>query len=290
MSCLATLDSLTSASTIDSRRRARHSLVCLVCVVFVVGCRPPTPTQESTGDGWQLVWSDEFDYDGLPDSSKWSYAVGDHGWGNDELQFYTDGRLENASVADGSLRITAVREEFSGRQFTSARLRTHGKGDWQYGRIEVRAKLPEAVGTWPAIWMMPSGWEFSDGGWPRIGEIDIMEHVGFDPGVIHASVHTEKYYWRIGTQRTDTIRVDDPFGEFHVYALEWTANELRAYVDGEEFFKFENEGLGPPTWPFDKPFSLILNIAVGGAWGGQQGVDDNAFPQIMEVDYVRVFQ
>ena len=241
---------------------------------------------------WQLVWSDEFEYTGLPDPAKWGYDVGGHGWGNKELQFYTKERKENARVKNGHLIIEARREEWEGRQYTSARLISKGKGDWTYGRIEVSAKLPSGSGTWPAIWMLPTGWKY--GRWPSSGEIDIMEHVGFDPDIVHASVHTKSYNHNINTHKTAKTRVPNARSGFNVYAIEWDAQEIRAYINQQHYFTFKNERLTNPAadfkeWPFDKPFHLLLNIAVGGTWGGQQGVDDRVWPQRMEVDYVRVY-
>jgi beta-glucanase (GH16 family) len=242
---------------------------------------------------WQLVWSDEFDYNGLPDPAKWAYDAGGHGWGNKELQFYTKQRKENARVEKGRLIIEARREDWEGRHYTSARLVTKNKGDWTYGRIEVNAKLPSGRGTWPAIWMLPTGWEY--GTWPNSGEIDIMEHVGFDSDVVHASVHTKAYNHSINTHKTAKIKVPDARSGFNVYAIEWDANEIRAYVNKKHYFTFKNERLTNSAadykqWPFDKPFHLLLNIAVGGNWGGAQGVDDSIWPQQMEVDYVRVYR
>jgi beta-glucanase (GH16 family) len=242
---------------------------------------------------WQLVWSDEFDYTGLPDPAKWGYDAGGNGWGNKELQFYTKQRKENARVEHGRLIIEARREEWENRHYTSARLVTKNKGDWTYGRVEVSAKLPSGRGTWPAIWMLPTGWEY--GNWPASGEIDIMEHVGFDPDVVHASVHTKSYNHSINTHKTSKIGVPNARNGFNVYAIEWDANEIRAYVNKQHYFTFKNERLTNPAadfkqWPFDKPFHLLLNIAVGGNWGGAQGVDDAIWPQQMEIDYVRIYQ
>ena len=252
-------------------------------------------TQPAThhADQWQLVWSDEFDYTGLPDSAKWSYDVGGHGWGNKELQYYTERRKENARVENGSLIIEARRDNWEGHEYTSARLVSKGKGDWTYGRIEVRAKVPSGRGTWPAIWMLPTGKDY--GGWPNSGEIDIMEHVGFDPDVIHASVHTQAYHHLISTQKSANVKVRTARSEFNVYSVEWTPQEIRAYVNKQHYFTFKNERLTNPAadhrqWPFDKPFHLLLNIAVGGTWGGAKGVDPKIWPQRMEIDYVRVYQ
>ena len=241
-------------------------------------------------NSYQLIWSDEFDYTGLPDSTKWKYDTegNEAGWGNDEAQFYTEAEEENARVENGILHITALRKDHGGKVYTSARLVS--EADWKYGKIEVNAKLPEAVGTWPAIWMMPGNWSFNDGNWPDIGEIDIMEHVGHDKGTVHASMHSKDYQWQIGTQKTATILVPDVTETFHSYILEWTPDVMKAFVDDSLYFKYVNEGLGQSKWPYDKPYYLILNVAVGGAWGSIKGIDKDAFPQTMEVDYVRVYQ
>ena len=242
---------------------------------------------------WRLVWSDEFDRPGLPDTTKWTYDVGGSGWGNRELQFYTDSRRENARVENGRLVIEARREDWQGKGYTSARVTS--RQAWTCGRIEARAKLPRGRGTWPAIWMLPLKGVYAKGGWPDNGEIDIMEHVGFDPGVIHGSVHTRAYNHVDRTQRTARTTVADAQDAFHVYAVEWTTEEIRAFVDDRRYFSFANERLANPQadwrqWPFDRDFRILLNLAVGGNWGGQQGVDESIWPQRLEIDYVRVFQ
>lgn len=251
------------------------------------GVKPGTGT--GTGD-YELVWSDEFNYSGLPDSKKWSYDTGENasGWGNNEAQHYTADRLKNAEVKNGFLNITAVKEDFEGKKYTSARLITKGKGDWLYGKIEVRAKLPDGRGMWPAIWMLPTDWIY--GGWPASGEIDIMENVGYDPYVIVGSAHTESYNHVKGTHKNGTIKIADCYTEFHNYIVEWEAKEYRVYVDDKLYFTFKNENTGYKAWPFDKRFHLLLNVAVGGNWGGAQGIDDSIFPRTMTVDYVRVYQ
>jgi beta-glucanase (GH16 family) len=237
-----------------------------------------------------LVWSDEFDYSGLPDSNKWSYDTSGNsgGWGNNEAQFYTKARLANAEVKNGYLFINALKEDYKGFKYTSARLITRLKGDWLYGRFEIKAKLPSGRGMWPAIWMLPTDGVY--GGWPSGGEIDIMENVGYDPFWIVASAHTYSYNHKQGTQKNNKISVTDCYDAFHVYALEWDANEFRAYVDSTLYFTFKNEGTGYMVWPFDKRFHILLNVAVGGNWGGAQGIDDKIFPRSMIVDYVRVFR
>ena len=236
---------------------------------------------------WKLVWHDEFNYKGLPDSIKWSYEAGGEGWGNHEKQYYTARRKENARVENGRLIIEARKEKWKENDYTSARLVTKNKGDWQYGKIEVRAKLPKGRGTWPAIWMLGSTTPLQ---WPDDGEIDIMEHVGFHQGFIHGSIHCKKYYHVIGTQKTDTIRVKDCSEKFHVYSVEWNADSIKIAVDRNIYFRFANEHSGYAAWPFDNKMFLLLNIAVGGDWGGQKGIDEKIWPQRMEIDYVRVYQ
>ncbi len=235
----------------------------------------------------QLVWADEFNYTGLPDSSKWNYDLGGDGWGNHELQYYTGKRAENARVENGNLVIEARKEKWQNNDYTSARLMSKGKADWQYGKVEVRARLPRGTGTWPAIWMLGSTTPLK---WPDDGEIDIMEHVGYHHGYIHGSVHCKKYYHSIGTQKTDTIAVNDCSEKFHVYSLDWSADSISVAVDGKTFFRFANEHSGYEAWPFNNKMYLLLNLAVGGDWGGAKGIAQDIWPQKMEVDYVRVFQ
>jgi len=235
---------------------------------------------------WKLVWKDEFDYAGLPDSSKWNYDMGGHGWGNHELEYYTDKRKENARVENGKLIIEARKEDYEGMKYTSARLVTKGKGDWQYGKIEVKAKLPKGLGTWPAIWMLASNEPMK---WPDDGEIDIMEHVGYHHGFIHGTVHCKKYNHVIGTQKSNIIEVPDCSEKYHVYGLEWSADSIKISIDNKVYFRFANEH-SYDAWPFDNKMHLLLNIAVGGDWGGQKGVDEKIWPQRMEIDYVRVYQ
>jgi beta-glucanase (GH16 family) len=243
-----------------------------------------------TKKNYNLVWNDEFNYTGLPDSLKWSYdTIGNAwGWGNNELQYYTQNRKENAWVSNGTLKIIAKKEKFDGFDYTSSRLVTKGKGDWLYGRFEICAKLPEGRGLWPAIWMLSTDWQY--GGWPASGEIDIMENVGYDPFNVVASIHTETYNHVINTQRNHTIAVKDNRNVFHTYALEWDEKRIDAFVDDSLYFTYKKETNDYKVWPFDKRFHLLLNLAVGGNWGGKMGVNDSVFPVAMEVDYVRVFQ
>ncbi len=239
-----------------------------------------------SGKTWQLSWNDEFDYEGLPDGSKWNYEVGRIR--NNEAQYYTRAREKNARVENGHLVIESHFEAFEGADFTSASVTTSGKAAWTYGRIEVRAQLPGGRGMWPAIWML--GTNIREVGWPTCGEIDIMEFVGFDPNRIHANIHTKAFNHSIGTGKGASRRVDDPADAFHVYAVEWTENRLDFYIDEVRYFSYEKqEGYGNDEWPFDKPHYLILNAAIGGSWGGQQGIDVNIFPTQYLIDYVRVY-
>lgn len=248
---------------------------------------PEPPEEKSYTFETTPIWADEFDYEGLPDPAKWGYDIGGHGWGNNELQYYTND-IKNAGVADGILTITAIKENKEGKEYTSARLVTKNKGDFLYGRFEIKAKLPTGKGTWPAIWMLPTDWEY--GGWPKSGEIDIMEHVGYDQNRVHITVHTEAYNHSIGTQVGKSRIVSTASTEFHLYRVDWTPKEIKGYIDDVLLFTFPNERKGSATWPFDKRFHLLLNIAVGGNWGGAQGVDPEVFPASMEVDYVRVYK
>jgi beta-glucanase (GH16 family) len=250
---------------------------------------------------WKLVWSDEFDQAGAPDPSRWTYEEGFIR--NHELQFYTR-RAENARVEDGMLVIEARREKFPNPRFqsadardwkksrehaeyTSASVTTRGIADWRYGRVEVRAKLPGGRGMWPAIWMLGSNRSL---GWPACGEIDIMEYVGYEPETIHGTVHTAKYNHVKGTHKGDTIQIAGPDKQFHIYAIEWDKDKIAFFVDGRQYFTFENEQTGNDAWPFDQPHYLILNTAVGGSWGGKKGIDETIFPTRFEIDYVRVYQ
>lgn len=231
-----------------------------------------------------LVWSDDFELPGTPSNEKWNYDLGGGGWGNNELQTYTNSS-NNSWVEGGKLIIKAVKNNGS---WTSARLVSKQKGDWLYGRIEVKAKLPVGKGTWPAIWMLPTDWEY--GNWPASGEIDIMEHVGYDPGVIHGTAHTQAYNHSIGTQKGANIKIADAQSAFHVYAVEWDTEKINWYVDDQLYFTFNNEHKTYKEWPFDKRFHLLLNIAIGGNWGGAQGIDPSLTNASMEIDYVRVYQ
>lgn len=263
---------------------AATALIFMACSVKT---KKQVPTE---AENYQLVWSDEFDYSGLPDSTKWSFDTQGNswGWGNNEDQFYTANDIDNAEVRDGLLYINALKEELNGKKYSSARLRTAQKGDWRYGRFEIRAKLPEGRGLWPAIWFLPSDWEYGE--WPKSGEIDLMENVGYMPDTILSTVHTNAFNHLKGTQKGDSITVPTCYSDFHVYRLDWDERQMAMFVDDQQVFTFEKRGSSSDEWPFDKRFHLLLNVAVGGNWGGSKGIDDRIFPQSMVVDYVRVYQ
>lgn len=241
----------------------------------------------------QLIWSDEFNYSGLPDTTKWGYDLGDGcpgncGWGNNEWQYYTANRLENARVEDGHLIIEARKEKMGTKDYTSSRMVSRHKGDWTFGRIAVRAKLPKGLGVWPAIWMLPTDWVY--GGWPNSGEIDIMENVGYMPDSLFGSVHTERFNHILRTQTTKGVFSPTLSSQFHEYSIEWNAEKIDFFFDGKQYLTFRNRHEGSGAWPFDQKFHLLLNIAVGGNWGGAKGVNTLIWPQRMLVDYVRVYR
>lgn len=254
---------------------------------------------------WKLVWQDEFDYEGYPNPDKWGYDEWPARKVNDEDQTYTK-RLKNARVENGHLIIEAHKEKFNNAEYSSARLNTLGKMDFLYGRVEVKAKLPAGQGTWSAIWMLPSDpykysttckpgedWQGSAtcDAWPNSGEIDIMEHVGYDMNNIHGTVHTKAYYWANWEQRKGSVEGQTVESDFHVYALEWTPETITIFFNDTPYFIYFNEGTGWEAWPFDHAYNLILNLAIGGMWGRAGGsIDDSIFPVRMEVDYVRIYQ
>lgn len=241
---------------------------------------------------YKLVWSDEFDYSGLPDSTKWNYDIGGHGWGNNEKQFYLEKSIENSFVKAGKLHIVALKKPYKNSEYTSARLTTYKRFLMQYGKLEVMAKLPEGKGTWPAIWMLPETLRTKEEEWPLSGEIDIMEHVGKDPNVVHTSLHTELYNFWKKNQYTHFETLPDVFKEFHLYGIEWTSESIKFYIDNNLFYEATKGENGKDTtnegWPFEKPYYLILNLAIGGNWGGE--IDDSIFPSEMLIDYVRIYQ
>jgi len=246
----------------------------------------PTPTPEWERPGWNLVWQDEFEGDEL-NLQNWTFDIGGNGWGNQEWEAYTN-RPENVRLEDGMLVIEAREEPelIGGRNYSSARLKTQGLQEFQYGRIEARLKLPYGQGIWPAFWTL--GNDIYKKAWPTAGEIDILEFVGKEPGLIHANVHGPGYSGAspIGTSfpiPEETLRND-----FHTYAIEWEADEIRWYFDDEQYFQVTSDQV-PGEWVFDHPFFIILNLAVGGRWPGYPD-DTTVFPQFLLVDYVRVYQ
>ena len=234
-----------------------------------------------------LVWSDEFNTPGLPDSTHWSYEKGK--LRNNELQYYTEKRLENSRIEDTVLVIEARKENFAGSQYTSASLISKGIGDWKYGKIEIRAKVPTGKGTWPALWMMPTNSEY--GSWPRSGEIDIMEYVGYQPYNLHYTCHFE------GTNGTghqqsgiSNSQIANPFNKFIKFGIIWTPEKIEWYANDVKYFTYTKKSDDYRIWPFNKEFYLILNLAYGGSWGGSAGVDDTKLPHKFLIDYVRVYQ
>jgi beta-glucanase (GH16 family) len=270
--------------------------------LLLVACTSPTPDPTRTAipsatpiptPTWELVWADEFDLpDGAtPDLNTWNYSKGGGGWGNNELQHYTD-RLENAYVEDGMLVIQARAEEYMGRKFTSARLNTMVRAEFAYGRFEARAKLPNTQGIWPAIWMMPTISKY--GAWPASGEIDIMELIGRQPDRVHGTLHFGNPHEFLSAEYV--LPAGETFDQdFHIFAVEWEPEEIRWYVDGQLYHQvgadewFTSYKDAPATAPFDQPFHLIVNVAVGGDWPGSPD-ETSVFPQKMLVDYIRVYQ
>ena len=231
-------------------------------------------------------WSDEFDTDGAPDPNKWGYDVGGSGWGNHELEYYTN-TTNNASITNGILSITAKKEVMDGMNYTSSRMVSKTPSDLLYGRIEVKAKLPSGTGTWPAIWMLPN--DYAYGSWPNSGEIDIMEMVGYDPNNVHFSIHDQTNFG--GNSKTSTMNIPTASTDYHLYRADWTPDGIKGYYDNVLVFTFLNDKTGSSaTWPFDKSFHIMLNLAIGGDWGGIKGVDDSIFPTAMQVDYVRYYK
>lgn len=255
---------------------------------------PLTPVEDCSvktlEGGWVCQWADEFDGDSV-DESKWNFEVNAGGGGNNELQYYT---RNNTVVKDSILSIVAKKESYGNRNYTSSRITTYLKGDFMYGRFQFRAKNPVGRGTWPALWLMPT--LSSYGSWPRSGEIDVMEYVGYNPDYVYHTIHTEKFNHKAGTQIGGSKRLPDSNSEFHIYDLIWAPGELTWFIDGEETFRVRYQAAlnkDVPyykAFPFDQKFFIILNLAIGGDWGGVQGVDDSIFPAVFEIDYVRYYK
>ena len=248
---------------------------------------PPDPGDIVVPEGYHLVWHDEFEEGTTLNPSDWTHEVKASGWVNNELQNYVNHQTSSGNVVteikDGSLHIHCFKE---GGKIYSGRVYAHVKTGWKYGYIEGRIKLPKGKGTWPAFWMMPVNFT----GWPDSGEIDIMEEVGYHPNYVSSSLHANAHVHTNNTQVTKEVLCAGAEGEYHVYAIEWTAEKITTFVDGKVLLTYANRGLGHDDWPYDAPFYVILNLAWGGSWGGSQGVDESALPVTMSVDYVRVFQ
>ena len=244
--------------------------------------RPAVDPTMNVPEGYEIDWFDEFT--GISLGADWTYEVKNAGWVNNEKQNYVNGNGVT-EVSNGTLKINC--KKMDGKIYSGRIYAKKNKG-WKYGWVEARIKLPKGKGTWPAFWMMPVN---ESDGWPTCGEIDIMEEVGYHPNYTSSSIHCNSYDHTKGTQKTAERLTPGAEGEFHVYALEWTENYIQTYVDGNPLLHFDNDGAGNKnTWPFNKEFYVILNLAWGGDWGGAQGVDESALPVTMEVDYVRVFK
>jgi beta-glucanase (GH16 family) len=236
-------------------------------------------SQTSKSNDSKLIWSDEFNSNGAPDSSKWNYDIGGDGWGNDEAEYYTN-RPENVIVENGVLKIKTIKENFEGKEYTSARLLSKGKFAFKYGKLEFRAKLPKGGGTWPALWMLGSNSDVA--GWPECGEIDVMEHIGNELNKIFGTLH---YPGRSGGNADGTTTmIKEATSKFHIYTLDWRADSIEISVDGKKYFSFANT----KNTPFNQDFYIIMNCAIGGGLGGK--IDPNFKDSTFEIDYVRVYK
>ena len=264
---------------------SRCTLTLLILNFAVIRSAGQSPDQQ-----WKPVWQDEFNArDGSPiDKSKWTAAVGGHGWGNHELQYYTD-RIDNAFQSKGSLVIKAMKEEFGGRSYTSARLITKDTFTTTYGRFEARIKLPRGQGIWPAFWLL--GNDIGTVGWPRCGEIDIMELIGKEPSTVHGTIHGPGYSGKNGPSSSYLLTDGKKFADgFHTFAIEWEPNAIRFYCDDVLYKTVTPANLPQGTnWVYNHPFFILLNVAVGGDWPGAPD-STSVFPQEMLVDYVRVYK
>lgn len=274
-------------------------------LIGFIGCKgtssgiddSPNIDDSTAPAGYELVWSDEFDTEGLPNNTNWHYdtEANASGWYNNELQYYGVERLKNSEVGNGQLTITAYKEsltlsneytnnsapDYGGQDYTSARLITRGKASWTYGFFEIRAKMPCGLGTWPAIWMLGT-----QGDWPEAGEIDIMEHVGQEPNTIHGTLHNQSTANTFGNG--GSVNVPDACTQFHNYQLTWTHESIKIGIDKEVYFTYVNPKTDTDAWPYDQPQYMLLNLAIGGDMAGP--VDDSIFPAKFEVEYVRVYQ
>jgi beta-glucanase (GH16 family) len=259
------------------------SMVCAALVLFAVG------QDADPKVGKRIVWQDDFRGKGLPDPAKWGYEYGFVR--NNEAQRYARSRVENARVGGGELIIEAKHEDFEGGKYSSAALESTKA--WDHGYFEVVAKIPTGKGTWPAIWFLGDGIRKKGAayiGWPLCGEIDLMENVGYDPDKVHFNIHTQSNSKAAGSVASNHVEVPNVWEGWHTYGLDYQAHKLVMYFDGKEVLTYLDDGKGEGGWPFDKPQFLILNLAIGGDWGGQHGIDDSIFPAKLEVKSVRVYQ
>ena len=254
---------------------------------------PRIITQNMKGENWELVWADEFNENGLQNDSNWSYNVGDWGWGNNELQYYTNSIAKNARVENGVLIIEA-HQSTEGKGWTSARLTTKGNIAFKYGKIEFRAKVPVGLGTWAAGWLLGDNYR-DEVSWPYCGEIDVLECVGFEidenteKGMNHGTCHTPAYYFKKNNQISSVIEMDSMNSKFHTYSVEWYPDVIHCFVDGERYYTYDKVA-NDLEWPFYQAQNIILNLAIGGGWGGAKGIDESTIKHQYIVDYVRVYQ
>lgn len=265
----------------------QRSAIVMMFMVMAAVAVTSLSTVRASSNYQTLVWADEFNGKNSPNLNKWSFDLGGGGWGNGELQTYTNNR-SNVRQSNGNLVIQALYDSSIG-SYTSGRIKTQNKASWLYGRIDVRAKLPRGVGSWPAIWMMPQGAKYGSQ-YLANGEIDMMEEVGADQNEVNASAHSLTYNPANGNVRSCRRMVADADVAFHSYSLEWDPSYLSFQVDGVEYCRVNNDYTGFASWPYDQSYYLILNLAVGGSWGGYKGVDTTSLPWQFMIDYVRVYQ
>ena len=283
-----TLTITAAANTLTTERTATVTVMCgkaraKISITQAAGEKVVTPDSIKGPSGYSLAWHDEFET-GTKPGTDWTYEVQNSGWVNNELQNYVAGSYNGediVSVSNGTLKIVA--KKIDGKVY-SGRIYAKKHTGWKYGYVEARIKLPQGKGTWPAFWMMPVNFT----AWPADGEIDIMEAVGYIPNVAYSTIHCNKY--NNGGTSIESGNKSVSVTQFHKYALMWTPESMTFYVDGTTILTYKNDGTGKNAWPFDAPFYVILNLAWGGAWGGQGGIDESVLPATMEVDYVRVFQ